>query len=676
MHPRCYTLSTLCLLAPAALPQAGNPFTIVMLPDTQHYTQSAVNVAHFEAQTQWIVERLNSRRIVFTTMVGDLVENGAEGPFMNQDEWDRAVGAMNALDGNLSLAPNGLLPYAAVAGNHDYDVKWNKGPATKFIQYFGPSRYAGRTWFAGFSGNQLNMAQTFQANGELFLNLGLEWQPSDEAIQWAQSVLLAHPGVPTIVTTHEYLGTGNPAERSPLGETSNGSGNNSGESLYAKLVEPFPQIFMVLCGHTSFDGRLESTTALGSQVHQVLADYQDDPNGGNGWMQVIEVRPASSEIEFKTTSPTYVPGLTAGPDRSQSPGSNFVLGFDLDARRAELEATTARRFREEQTLGFATYWGTHDTFIGNGTPGQTLPNEAYGEAKDVRVDGDEANEQGLLRFDSIVGYGAEQIAPGTVIQRAILTVTTEGTGANSLDGGTLHRMLVAWSEASTWNSLGAGIQLGSEAVSIPDDVCMVGYKGTDSFDVTASVQAWLDGAPNYGWVFVAGGKDDWTFRSSEWTSVVERPLLTVLMDACSPPLAYCTAKPNSCGTLPSMGFSGTPSATAAGGFVIEAVGTKALKPGLLLYSDAGPAANAFGGGTLCVAPPVKRTIVVQDLIGTPGQCDGVLSLDMNAFASGVLGGNPLPSLRVPGTRIHAQVWGRDTVTQSLLSDAIAYTVCQ
>ena len=74
--------------------------------------------------------------------------------------------------------------------------------------------------------------------------------------------------------------------------------------------------------------------------------------------------------------------------------------------------------------------------------------------------------------------------------------------------------------------------------------------------------------------------------------------------------------------------------------------------------------------------PVKRTIVIQDQIGTQGQCDGMLSLDMNAFAAGALGGNPLASLRVPGTRIHAQVWGRDTVTQSLLSDAIAYTVCQ
>ena len=45
-------------------------------------------------------------------------------------------------------------------------------------------------------------------------------------------------------------------------------------------------------------------------------------------------------------------------------------------------------------------------------------------------------------------------------------------------------------------------------------------------------------------------------------------------------------------------------------------------------------------------------------------------------AAGLLGGNPAPSLRIPGSRIYAQVWARDTLQQSLLSDAVTYTVCQ
>jgi hypothetical protein len=53
-------------------------------------------------------------------------------------------------------------------------------------------------------------------------------------------------------------------------------------------------------------------------------------------------------------------------------------------------------------------------------------------------------------------------------------------------------------------------------------------KGTLSFDVTASVQAWVDGATNYGWVMLERGNNRWSFRSSEWAGLVERPMLTVV----------------------------------------------------------------------------------------------------------------------------------------------------
>jgi hypothetical protein len=141
------------------------------------------------------------------------------------------------------------------------------------------------------------------------------------------------------------------------------------------------------------------------------------------------------------------------------------------------------------------------------------------------------------------------------------------------------------------------------------------------------------------------------------------------------PLPYCVAKTNSCGTLALLAFTGTPSATAGGGFTISAPNASGGKAGLLLYTDAGAAKAPFQGGTLCLATsPLKRSVAVVDTTGTPGQCNGKLALDMNAFAVGSLGGNPLASLTQAGTEVNCQFWGRDTPGNSLLSDALQFVV--
>jgi hypothetical protein len=49
---------------------------------------------------------------------------------------------------------------------------------------------------------------------------------------------------------------------------------------------------------------------------------------------------------------------------------------------------------------------------------------------------------------------------------------------------------------------------------------------------------------------------------------------------------------------------------------------------------------------------------------------------MAAYASGALGGNPIPALSIPGTVVTCQWWGRDLGAShaTSLSDALEYTV--
>jgi hypothetical protein len=415
--------------------------------------------------------------------------------------------------------------YSTVPGNHDYDTVANKSSALQYIANLGPApRYSSKSWFVDAAPNQLNMSQQFSGDGGSFLHVGLEWLPSDDAIAFAQEMIAANPRVPVILSTHQHLGTGNPANRQTRGSTTNSTGDNNAEQVYRKLIEPFPQVFLMLAGHVHGNGRLSSTTVLGRPVHEVMTDYQNDPNGGNAFLQLVKFRPDYDEIEFDTLSPTYVLGETSGPDRTDDPAGNFTLGYDLNGLRQYLSTRTILHYRQNQDNGFGVYAGAVDTYVSDGNTGT-----AFGAADDVRIDGDPDHLQGLLRFGGIVGLGPGKIFPGTTVQRAILTVTTEGSGSDG-NGATLHRMLVPWDGSSTWDTLVGGVQLGSEAETLADlDTGDVFSKGTRSFDVTTSVQAWVDGAANHGWVMIERGGNRWSFRSSEWTGLVERPMLTVIL---------------------------------------------------------------------------------------------------------------------------------------------------
>jgi hypothetical protein len=124
---------------------------------------------------------------------------------------------------------------------------------------------------------------------------------------------------------------------------------------------------------------------------------------------------------------------------------------------------------------------------------------------------------------------------------------------------------------------------------------------------------------------------------------------------------HCVAKLNSLGCLPAIGATGRSSASAVAGFLVTGSNVRNNKPGLLIYSTTGPGALPFGGGVLCQMGPLKRTTAVSSG-GSPlpmADCSGVYSIDMNAFAMGLLGGSPLPALIVPGTDVWCQWWGRD-----------------
>jgi len=162
-----------------------------------------------------------------------------------------------------------------------------------------------------------------------------------------------------------------------------------------------------------------------------------------------------------------------------------------------------------------------------------------------------------------------------------------------------------------------------------------------------------------------------------WTDPEAAPAATNVTTATCPagPFTYCVAKTNSCGGTPALSFSGTPSASATSGFMLDASGAGFGKAGLVIYTDQGQGNQPFQGGTLCIAlAGLRRGPAVFETGGTPGMCNGTFSLDLNAFAAGQAGGNPQGYLSVPGTQINVQQWGRDSTTSAYLSDGGQYVV--
>lgn len=142
---------------------------------------------------------------------------------------------------------------------------------------------------------------------------------------------------------------------------------------------------------------------------------------------------------------------------------------------------------------------------------------------------------------------------------------------------------------------------------------------------------------------------------------------------------YCTAKVNSLLCLPSISGLGDSSASRTSGFVVQATEELNQKAGLLVYGASGPATIPFHGGVLCLAAPRYRSVTLQSGGSSSGSdCSGVYAIDLNAFASGALGGNPAPELSAPGVEIRCQFWGRDPgylpPQNSSLSNALVYQV--
>lgn len=420
-HLACAPLLALAAAsAPAQAPADDTGFTIAVIPDTQNYidhTHQKAATFPFDAsalfleQMRYVAANAESAGgdIAFVTALGDIWQHSsiaidpahaARGYRPVDSELarhfaptpqTRAVEMPMAREGYRLIA--GKVPFSVVPGNHDYDATWidarrlpaadgkpprevaHAGGLDNFRSVFSDRSdfFRDKPWYVAAHDGGADSAQVFTAGGYRFLHIGLQFNAPDASLEWAAQVIRRHPGLPTIVSTHDYLSNAGERRSSPvIDQAALDPVDNSPQAVWDKLIARHDQVFMVLCGHQNAQAQRTDANAAGHKVYQLLSDYQNRAQAskdagltgtaafpiGDGWMRLMTfdmaaavptVRVRTYSTHYRTLSsqtPTYASWYKAQEHPAMSDaeyGAADEFTIPLDDFRARFDRTARVR---------------------------------------------------------------------------------------------------------------------------------------------------------------------------------------------------------------------------------------------------------------------------------------------------------------------------------------------
>ena len=286
--------------------KSGFPVTFAWMSDTQGYSEQYPEI--FTAMTKWIVSERDARNIQYILHTGDVVDN-----YDDTVQWDNANNALSIL--------NGEVPLFVTAGNHDihgvnqiYDF---------YLKYLGEKRFETLPSFGGTYRNGRGRYDLINIGDVptilLSVGYGMGYGVDDKAIDWINEVLQQYSDRYAILCFHSYLDP-------------DGSLTTDGEVLFEKVVKKNQNVGLVLCGHrhgvnhtaVQFDDNLDGMPDR--TVYQLVADYQDAPKSGGGYLGLLTFDSTERTISVKTYSP-YLDDYNCYEDKAEL--EEFVLPWEF-----------------------------------------------------------------------------------------------------------------------------------------------------------------------------------------------------------------------------------------------------------------------------------------------------------------------------------------------------------
>jgi Calcineurin-like phosphoesterase len=289
-------------------------FSIILLPDIQHYTSSYPEMIY--KQMDWIVENKNPLNIQYVIQLGDLTNNNKE------YAWEVA-------DKSFKILENKGIPYSIVYGDNDM-----KNPGKNYYdgtrhteylhKYFPVSRFEKQStwWSGGFYDPSVidNYYCLFSYKDYKFLIMNLELAPRSAVLKWADTIISQNASRKVILVTHDYLDRNgdrlNDLKSFGLNfrdKEDKLKGNNA-DAVFKKLVSKNANIILVLCGHKEGEFQKEvkikksEDSGKSRKVFEILSDFQDekikgtDEKSGKGLLRVLKFYPDKNEIGIFTVS--------------------------------------------------------------------------------------------------------------------------------------------------------------------------------------------------------------------------------------------------------------------------------------------------------------------------------------------------------------------------------------
>ncbi|HEX8919156.1 MAG TPA: hypothetical protein VF898_11690, partial [Chloroflexota bacterium] len=155
---------------------------------------------------------------------------------------------------------------------------------------------------------------------DLKYNLSAVPDQAQPILAWAHDLLQTYSDRRAIVLTHDLLDTGN-------NFTADG-----GEIFNA--FKDRPNLFLMMGGHLATEGRRDDYGDGGNYIYSLRADYQNRPNGGDGWLRLLRFSPETNRIYVSTYS------ASLGTYETDA-DSQFSLNYDMNGAGFDVVGTAS-----------------------------------------------------------------------------------------------------------------------------------------------------------------------------------------------------------------------------------------------------------------------------------------------------------------------------------------------